>query len=236
MNEKQNTGTTTGLLYTNVPPLTASSLDDQIKAAELQAKQLEIQLKNEELTAKKLEIQERLANIDESKKRQSDREIKRKQFENDLKQKARIFGQQRYTDTLRQSVCSHRKGGMVDSRNMRVLHEGGDSEKRSVIRHRMINGDLWIRCTRCGKTWAPPVKKMFYFDADGHNVAPQDGVFNQGRFNDAFREWQEACKFTTTGSPSSSVICSFHKWDVTNRKWVEGNDEYRESMASTTLR
>jgi hypothetical protein len=236
MNEKQNTGTTTGLLYTNVPPLTASSLDDQIKAAELQAKQLEIQLKNEELTAKKLEIQERLANIDESKKRQSDREIKRKQFENDLKQKARIFGQQRYTDTLRQSVCSHRKGGMVDSRNMRVLHEGGDSEKRSIIRHRMINGDLWIRCTRCGKTWAPPVEKMFYFDADGHNVAPCDGVFSQGRFNDADKEWKEACKFTTTGSPSSSVICSFHKWDVTARKWVDGNTEYRDSMASTSLR
>ncbi|MGA3200716.1 MAG: hypothetical protein ABSD89_15120, partial [Halobacteriota archaeon] len=96
MNEKQNTGTTTVLSGSYTP---AQSLDDQIKLADLQAKQLEIQLKNEELTAKKLEIQERLANIDESKKRQSDREIKRKQFENDLKQKARIFGQQRYTDT-----------------------------------------------------------------------------------------------------------------------------------------
>ena len=97
------------------------SIDDQIKAAKLQAQQLEIQLKNEELTAKKLEIQERLANIDESKKRQGDREIKRKQAENDLKQKARVFGQQRATDALRQQVCSHRKGGMAHSRDLRVL-------------------------------------------------------------------------------------------------------------------
>ena len=69
-------------------------VNDQLEAAKLQAAQLEIQLKQEELTAKRLEIQERLANIDESKKRQSDREIKRKQMENDLKQKARVFGQQ----------------------------------------------------------------------------------------------------------------------------------------------
>jgi hypothetical protein len=119
---------------------------------------------------------------------------------------------------------------------MRVLHEGGDSEKRSVIRHRMINGDTWIRCTRCGKTWAPPVEKMFYFDAEGRNVAPADGVLDRGRFKDAQKEWQDACKFTTTGSPSASVICSFHKWDPTTRMWVDGNTEYRESMASTTLR
>ena len=96
--------------------------NEQLEAAKLQAAQLEIQLKQEELTAKRLEIQERLANIDESKKRQSDREIKRKQMENDLKQKARVFGQQYATDRLRQSICSHRKGGMAHARDLRVLH------------------------------------------------------------------------------------------------------------------
>lgn len=212
------------------------SIDDQIKAAKLQAQQLEIQLKNEELTAKKLEIQERLANIDESKKRQGDREIKRKQAENDLKQKARVFGQQRATDALRQQVCSHRKGGMAHSRDLRVLHEGGDSEKRSIIRHRMINGDMWIRCTRCRKTWMPPVEKNFYFDANGVQVAPVDGAFDKTAFINADREYREACKFTTTGSPSSSVICSFHKWDGVTRSWVDANKEYKESMASTNLR
>jgi hypothetical protein len=212
------------------------TVTDQLEAARLQAAQLDIQLKNEELTAKKLEIQERLANIDESKKRQLDREIKRKQAENDLKQKARVFGQQRATDTLRQSVCSHRKGGMAHARDLRVLHEGGDSEKRSIIRHRMINGDMWIRCTRCGKTWCPPVEKMFYFDANGYQVAPADGTLDKTAFQNADRDYREACKFTTTGHPSSSVICSFHKWDATTRKWVDGNQEYKESMAATNLR
>ena len=214
----------------------AVPVNDQLEAAKLQAAQLEIQLKQEELTAKRLEIQERLANIDESKKRQSDREIKRKQMENDLKQKARVFGQQYATDRLRQNICSHRKGGMAHARDLRVLHEGGDSEKRSVIRHRMINGDLWIRCTRCGKTWAPPIRKNFYFDAVGNQVSPADGAFDQGRFNDVKKEYEEACKFTTTGSPSSSVVCSFHKWDPATRTWVDGNAEYRDSMASTNLR
>lgn len=214
----------------------AVPVNEQLEAAKLQAAQLEIQLKNEELTAKRLEIQERLANIDESKKRQADREIKRKQMENDLKQKSRVFGQQRATDALRQNICSHRKGGMAHARDLRVLHEGGDSEKRSIIRHRMINGDMWIRCTRCHKTWAPPVEKNFYFDATGTQVAPVDGAFDQGRFNDAKKEYLEACKFTTTGSPSSSVVCSFHKWDPTTRTWVDGNKEYRDSMASTNLR
>jgi hypothetical protein len=211
-------------------------VNDQLEAAKLQAAQLEIALKQEELVAKKLEIQERLANIDESKKRQSDRDIKRKQAENDLKQKSRVFGQQRATDHLRQNVCSHRKGGMAHARDLRVLHEGGDSEKRSVIRHRMINGDMWIRCTRCGKTWNPPIEKNFYFDAQGNQVAPPDGAFNLGRFRDADKEYREAIKFTTTGSPSSSVVCSFHKWDPSTRTWVDGNKEYRESMASTNLR
>jgi hypothetical protein len=212
------------------------SVTEQLEAAQLQAAQLEIALKNEELTAKRLEIQERLANIDESKKRQSDREIKRKQAENDLKQKARVFGQQRATDTVHQSICSHRKGGMAHARDLRVLHEGGDSDKRSIIRHRMINGDMWIRCTRCRKTWAPPIEKNFYFDAVGNQVAPADGAFDKTKFMEADREYREACKFTTTGAPSSSVICSFHKWDLKTRTWVDGNKEYRDSMASTNLR
>lgn len=213
------------------------SIDEQIKLAELQARQLDLQLKQEELVAKKLEIQERLANIDESKKRKESRELEQKQFEADLRQKAKVFGQAKKTDELRQSVCSHRKGGMASPRDMRVLHEGGDSEKRSIIRHRMINGDMWVRCTRCGKTWAPPVKKNFYFDANGHNVAQTDGVFDQGKFNDCYKEWQEAAvKFSTNTTPSSSVVVTFHKWNDVTRTWEDGNDAYRESVASTNLR
>ena len=123
MNEKSEVGKTPE----HIAAAKAVPVNDQLEAAKLQAAQLEIQLKNEELTAKRLEIQERLANIDESKKRQADREIKRKQMENDLKQKSRVFGQQRATDALRQNICSHRKGGMAHARDLRVLHEGGDS-------------------------------------------------------------------------------------------------------------
>lgn len=216
---------------------TGPSIDEQIKLAELQARQLDLQLKQEELVAKKLEIQERLANIDEGKARQEKRLLLKRQFEADLKSKAKVFGQAKATDELRQNVCTHRKGGMASPRDMRVLHEGGDSEKRSIIRHRMINGDMWVRCTRCGKTWAPPVKKNFFFDAEGRQVAQADGVFDLGKFNDAHKEWNEAAvKFSTNTTPSSSVVVTFHQWDSKTRTWVDGNDAYRESVASTNLR
>jgi len=83
---------------------TGPSIDEQIKLAELQARQLDLQLKQEELVAKKLEIQERLANIDEGKARQEKRLLLKRQFEADLKSKAKVFGQAKATDELRQNI------------------------------------------------------------------------------------------------------------------------------------
>ena len=213
-----------------------ASIDEQIKLAELQAKQLELQLKKEELEAKRLEIEERKASIGELREKQATRENDLKQAKRELEDKARVFYQDRLVDEIRQSKCNHQKGGLVNPRDLSVLHTGGDSPKKSIIRHRMIDGSMWIRCTRCRKSWFPPVKIKFYFDAKGRNVAPKDGVFDVFKYNAAKQEYQDALKFTTSGVPSSSVICQFFKWDETERMWVDGTEAYRESIANTNLR
>jgi len=225
---------------THVPDVPAvASIDEQIKLAELQSKQLELQLKKEELEAKRLEIEERKASIGELRAKQAIRENDLKQAARELRDKAKVFNQSRLVDETRQSQCNHRKGGLVNPRDMSVLHTGGDSPKASIIRHRMIDGTMWIRCTRCRKTWKPPVKINFYFDAAGKSVAQQDGVFNKEAYTAAQKEYSEALKMTTSGSPSSSVICQFTKWikDADgNGFWVDAGEEFRESLANTNLR
>src|SRR5580658_8567700 len=216
----------------------AASIDEQIKLAELQAKQLELQLKKEELEAKRYEIEERKASIGELKAKQAERELLKKQFEADLRQKSRMFDQSRRTDEINQSNCNHQKGGLVSPRDLTVLHQGGDSPKKSIIRHRMIDGSMWIRCTRCRKSWFPPVKINYYFNDKGKRVAPKDGVFSLAKYLAAVAEYKEALKMKTSGTPSSSVICRFQKWEEHDGvgQWVDGTEAFRESIANTNLR
>ena len=73
---------------------------------------------------------------------------------------------------------------MAHARDIRVLTTGGNSNQYSVFKHQMLNGDIWVRCSRCSRTWAPPVEKNFYF-RDGIVVARQDGVFDATKFEEA---------------------------------------------------
>src|SRR5271166_3145101 len=100
-----------GQVIIDVPA--ASSIDEQIKLAELQSRQLELQLKKEELEAKRLEIEERKASIGELRERQATRENDLKQAARELRDKAKVFNQSRLVDETRQSQCNHRKGGLV---------------------------------------------------------------------------------------------------------------------------
>lgn len=48
-----------------------------------------------------------------------------------------------------QDRCTHRKGGLIGHYDM------GDSYLYAVIKHKHLWGDIWVRCTRCGKNWKP---------------------------------------------------------------------------------
>jgi len=107
------------------------------------------------------------------------------------------------------------------------------------MKHQMINGDIWVRCLRCGKTWKPPVEKDFFFDEKGKNVAPADGKFDKVRFEKVADEYRSASMFPTNNSMSTSVQCRFGKAVIDSdgvTRIIDGADQYRENIASSNLR
>lgn len=221
---------------TDVKNVPIQSVDEQIKQAELAAKLLELEIKKQALEAQALEIEERKYHIVDLKARLADREIVDKQAKEDREQQGRTFAQQDATDLYRYSICTHKKGGLVSPRDQRVLTTGGNAAQYAVMKHQMINGDIWVRCLRCGKTWCPPVEKNFFFDAKNRLVAPKDGVFNQARFDRAVDEYKRAMMFETNNSMSTSVQCRFSTFDVASGKMVDAADIYRDNISSTNLR
>jgi hypothetical protein len=211
------------------------TVEEQIKQAELESKLLELQLKKQALEAQALEIEERKYHIKDLKAKVADRDILEKQLKEDRAAQGLAMAQQDATDQYRFMHCTHRKGGMASHRDVRVLSQGGNAPQYAVIKHQMINGDIWVRCLRCGRTWAPPVEKNFYFDAKGRSVAMQDGEFDKARFNAAVEEYKRATMFETNNSMSSSVQCRFFKADENGREY-DAAGIYRENIASTTLR
>lgn len=221
----------------------STSVDEQIKQAELQtkqaeleARQIELQIKKQQLEALALEQEERRYHIQDLKARVADRDISEKQTKEDREQQGRTFAQQEATDQYRYSVCTHKKGGLVSPRDQRVLTTGGNAAQYAVMKHQMINGDIWVRCLRCGRTWAPPIEKNFFYNAAGRNVAPMDGTFDRARFEKAQAEYNKATQFETNNSTSGSVQCRFSVYDLETGKIVDAADKYREGIASTTLR
>jgi hypothetical protein len=212
------------------------SVEEQIKQAELKAKLMELELKAQELEAKQLEIKERTFHIQDLKARLADREIREKQLKEDREQQGKTIQQQESSDRYRFSVCTHRKGGTVSNRDSRVLSTGGNSNQYAVIKHQMINGDIWVRCLRCGKTWAPPVERNFFFDQKGRQVAPVDGTFDKAKFALAGQEYLKATMFETNNSMSTSVQCRFSTIDAETGKIIDAADIYRDNIASTSLR
>jgi len=221
----------------NIPAVDPqASVDDQIKQAELAAKLMELQIKQQQLEAQTLEIEERKYHIKDLKARLADRDIVEKQAKEDREQQGRTFQQQAATDLYRYSICTHKKGGMVSPRDQRVLTTGGNAAQYAVMKHQMINGDIWVRCLRCGKTWNPPVEKNFFFDAKGKLVAPVDGKFDKFKFERAVDDYKRATMFETNNSMSTSVQCRFSRFDLESGRLVDAADTYRENIASTNLR
>ena len=186
--------------------------------------------------ASALEKIEREYHIKTLKSNIADRELQDKQLEYDRQSKARTFAQADATDQYNWKVCTHRKGGMASSRDIRCLTRGGnDAGQYAVIKHQMINGDIWVRCQRCSRTWMPPVEKNFFM-RKGVSVAPQDGTFDVDLFKRAQRDYEEAVNFPTRNSTSGSVQCRFFTVDKATGKQIDAADKYREQISSSNLR
>lgn len=197
---------------------------------------IELSIKRAQLADLELQKQERELSIKEKRGTLDDRLNKQKQKEMDRSQQGKVFSAQKREDEAKQSACTHKKGGVVSQRNLQVLSTGGNGTQYAVIKHQMINGDFWVRCLRCGKTWLPPVKANFYFNAKGKQVAPIDGTFSTEKFSQAEKEYRQAVQFETNNTPSGSVICKFSKWDEKSEQWVDATQDYREAVKNSTLR
>jgi len=217
-------------------PAPVETVDDQIKRIQLENALLEQQNLKEELEAKAAERERRTLDIKKLKGELAREALAEKQIQYDRESQGKAFAQADATDLYRWSICTHKKGGTASQRDMRVLTTGGNGNQFSVMKHQMINGDIWVRCLRCAKTWKPPVEKEFYFDAKGRQVAVQDGKFDKAKFDAAKVEYLRACNFETNNSMSGSVQCRFSTYDLESGKMVDAADIYRERVSSSNLR
>lgn len=200
---------------------------------------IDLAIKKAQLEDIELQKQERQFHMQDLKQRLDDRGIKEQQKKDDREAQGRTFATQRMTDENRQRVCTHKKGGVVSPRDFKVLNTGGNGQQYAVIKHQMINGDLWVRCLRCAKTWVPPMKDKFYFNERGQqapSAGPQAGKYDADKFKQACVEYMQATNFETNNSPSGSVQCKFSRYNEETGEWVDASAEYRKQVLNTNLR
>jgi hypothetical protein len=199
--------------------------------------------------------EERRLNLSDLTTRVADRKNEEEQKKQEREAQGRVFNAQATDDKNKWKACSHKKGGKVSATDLSVLSKGGTHANYAVIKHRMINSDLWVRCLRCARTWLPPIKENFYFEvigkkADGTPVygdrrmpsdGPQTGTFLLDRFELAEKEYKEACNFPTNNTDSASVQVRFSDPIIGSdgtTKWQDANADFRKTDAvkNTNLR
>lgn len=190
----------------NLQDIVKPTVEGAPKAKELTEMQLETA--RLELKAKQLEILEREANLQDIQDRLAERQLKR----TDRAQRSITNGQTLKSlasnDAAHQLRCNHRKGG---NGVQGVLGGQGDDSQYAVLKHTFANGDMWVRCLRCGKTWKPPIKSQYKTEEE---------------YLAKFAEWQAATNFQTRNVPSGAVRFQFS----------DNGQYYREMTANTTLR
>lgn len=113
-----------------------------------------------------------------------------------------------------QSKCTHKKGGFWRPRDKGVVYTQGSGSQYAVIKHQHINGDFWIRCLRCGRTWKPPIRADYR---------------NEREFYRAIEEYEAAKNFETNNSTSTSIQCSFRL----NGSYDAGLEYIRKQLANS---
>ena len=161
--------------------------------------EMEAEFKSLELQAKRLELEDLQERVDE-------RKLKRDLKSSRVRSNGQILENNLAQRRTVQANCNHKKGG----NGLEGFVGGqGDDPQYSVLKHTFLNGDMWVRCLRCGKWWKPPVEESFFFDEHGREVSPEDGKFNKERFDQAWAEYQRALAFPSRNAPSSSYQFRF---------------------------
>ena len=172
----------------------------EIAALELEAKQLEVE-------TKKLELLEKHANLQDLQERLAERELKRETKRQRSLTNGETIKALNSAERAYQSRCNHKKGGTGSNG---VVAGQGDDSQHAVLKHTFANGDMWIRCLRCGKTWKPPVRRS-YKSEEAYQMAGE--------------VYKIAKDFQTRNVPSSSYTF----------RYSDNGEYYREVTENTTL-
>ena len=161
-----------------------------------------------------LEMRKAEAELQDLEERLAEREMKRETKRQRSVINGNTLRQIAQNEKAAQERCNHKKGGNgADG----IVGGQGDDAQYAVAKHRMPNGDVWVRCLRCGKTWKPPIKSDF---------TDKNGKFDNTGYTAAQKVYTEAVAFQTRNQTSGSVVFQFS----------DGGEYYRETTKSTTLR
>lgn len=177
---------------------------------------LEVEAKELELKSARLRLLEQEANLQDIQERLAERQLKRETKQSRSIINGHTLRQLADTDKAVQARCNHHKGG---DGAQGVVYGQGQDPQYAVLKHIMSNGDTWVRCLRCGKTWKPPIR-----DARNYDGTPR--YKTEEVYIEAFIEYKTACAFPTRNHTSSSG----------QFKWSDNGEYFREMMDQVTLR
>jgi hypothetical protein len=169
--------------------------------------EMEKEMKRLALIAARLEVEEKKANLQDLRERLDERELKREGRRQKSITNGLVLKDTASREAAQQSRCSHKKGGQ----GFEALARGGTDSQYAVIKHTFHNGDTWVRCLRCGKTWKPPLKATFK---------------SEEAYQAAVADYKAAVQFDTRNIPSGGVRFGY----------TDGGQYAREQMANATLR
>lgn len=169
---------------------------------------MEEELKALELEAARLSVLEKKANLEDLNERLAERQLRRETVRQTSVTNGATLKALAEDDRKVQKRCNHRKGGNGAAG---VIGGQGDSLDYALMSHVMLNGDKWIRCLRCGKTYKPPVRDHFE-TAD--------------EYTKALAEYEAALLLPTKNTGSSSYQFRFS----------DNGAYFRDVMRNTTLR
>jgi hypothetical protein len=186
----------------------AELLAEETAAIALENAKMDRELKLLELEEKRLTVEAAKANLQDTRERLDERQLKRGVLASRSKTNGATISALAANAKKVQNRCNHKKGG--NGIPGYVGGQGNDSNY-AVMKHTMCWGDTWIRCMRCGKTWKPPVEK--FFDS-------------KEEYLKEFAEYQAALNYQTNNSGSSSY----------QFRYSDNGAFAREVMQPSTLR
>lgn len=190
----------------NKQPETKQADTKQAEAA--QVAEMDIEIKRLQLEAARLQVEHQKADLIDMRERLAERELKREEKQQLYYTRGGAMAATARNEAIAQKHCNHRKGGDGAAG---VISGRGTDQFYAILQHKFSNGDVWIRCLRCGKTWKPPIRKRFK---------------TQEEYERAFADYRTALDFPTRNQPSGGVVFQFS----------DNGENYRELMEHVTLR